>query len=117
MQRCRELEPVPVITGLDDRSAYKVTQAHRVRSATTYKTELLYSSLDCGSGSSQTAHVKLKQRCSPKRLSAYERLQRKQLFKCRILPQQAPAPITAVMGILLNSWNKVRLNVSVCRCN
>lgn len=117
MQRCRELEPLPVITGLDDRSTYKVTQAHRVRSATTYETKLLYSSLDGGSCSSQTEDMKLKQRCSPKRLSAYERLERKQLFRCHVLPQQAPASITAVEGILPNSWNKVRLNVSVHRCN
>lgn len=39
MQRCKELERVPVITGLDDRPAYKVKQSHGVRSATTYKTK------------------------------------------------------------------------------
>lgn len=35
MQLVRELEPVPVITGLDERQAYRVKQAHRVSSAAT----------------------------------------------------------------------------------
>lgn len=41
MQRGRELEPVPVITGLDDRWASRVNQDHSISSATTIKTNFL----------------------------------------------------------------------------